>query len=71
MLVAGPRWNNYTSFLTSGAGSVGSTTDSCGGPGTYFYSGGGARALLCLWAASGHHRPLDPAQHVPAHRHAA
>ena len=42
------RWNNYTSFLTSGAGSLGQPGDSCGAPGSFFYSdGGGCPGLFC------------------------
>ena len=38
------RWNGYTSFLTTGAGSWGEPNDSCGSPGSYLYSNGGEPA---------------------------
>lgn len=41
---AGRRWNGYTTFLTTGAGSWGETADSCGSPGSYLYSNGGEAA---------------------------
>lgn len=31
----------HTAYITSGAGSWGETGDSCGDPGSYFYSNGG------------------------------
>ena len=54
------RWNGYTSFLTTGAGSWGETSDTCGAPGSYLYSNGGDfcahqlsrlphRSQLCPW----------------------
>ena len=38
------RWNGYTSFLTTGAGSWGEPNDSCGKPGSYLYTNGGEPA---------------------------
>ena len=38
------RWNGYTSFFTTGAGSWGEPNDSCGKPGSYLYTNGGAPA---------------------------
>lgn len=40
-LEAACRWNGYTTFLTTGAGSWGEDNDSCGSPGSYLYSNGG------------------------------
>ena len=38
------RWNGYTSFLTTGAGSWGEPNDSCGSPDSYLYTNGGEPA---------------------------
>ena len=56
----GRRWNGYTTFLTTGAGSWGETADSCGNPGSYLYSNGGEAllAVVCLLLChhSTHHK---------------
>ena len=49
----GCRWNGYTTFLTTGAGSWGETADSCGSPGSYLYSNGGERASTASTAENG------------------
>lgn len=49
-------YNGVTSYLVSGAGSWGETADSCGDPGSYFYSDGGNGGALL---------PCSKPPHVP------
>ena len=51
------RWNGYTSFLTTGAGSWGEPNDSCGKPGSYLYTNGGEPAAHSHAIHSGRQTP--------------